>query len=173
MLSETENKRQLLDLEFLGGILSDAGVETTLYPKSEQLPVSFLSIGLPELPQKRETFLQLMYIPTSGLLEETNILQFFIQLPNSDQQNTEAIASLLSVLNTRTALGYFGLGEDGHLFYRYNFVMHRFQVPEKLQFLEVTNLVIQVFLAYGLTVLEFHDGNISLEQAIGQLKGTA
>lgn len=160
MQDSAELSRQRLDLEFLGNLLADAGVPYHYTPDSEEYALPFLSLeaGVPEEPDV--AYLQLMYIPTATLLDETNLLQFFTYLPEAGESTHAVPESLLRYLNTRTAIGYFGTDADNKLFYRYVYALPRFSPPGKTSFLEVLDVYTGSLSAFGAKLLALQRGEI-------------
>lgn len=160
-MDATELNRQHLDLEFLGGTLAEAGIPYHLTEQNEEYALPFLSveIGVPKAPDT--TYLQLVYVPTAALLAETNLLQFFAYLPVVNDPVSLPSAALLNHLNTRTAVGYFGVDGDGKLFYRYVYALPRFAPPNSSNFLEIVDLYSGTLTTFGASLLSLQRGEHS------------
>lgn len=169
MNTQMEDKRNILDLEFIEGLLNDQRIRTHLTEKSEQFALSFLTVELTDSPFAGAVYMQLMYIPSAEAFDETNLLQFFCYLPEELTAGSTDFTELLRFLNSRTPFGYFAFGEDGKLFYRYVYALPRFDVPRKALFLEVFDLFTKTFNAFGSVLQEFVQGDISLEEAKSKL----
>lgn len=164
----TEDQRHLLDLQFLQELLKKRGIATNLYEKSAETPMSFLAVSLPAANEGTDVLIQLMYIPTSEALAETNLLQFFVENPEQIAMDNLDLRPLLAYLNLRTPLGYFGLTEQ-NVFYRYVYSLGRFEVPNEANFVEILDLFTQTFSSFTPLVLRVLKGELSLEEAKAQL----
>ncbi|MEM9836845.1 MAG: hypothetical protein AAF828_10105 [Bacteroidota bacterium] len=167
----TEQQRQLLDLQFLEGLLNDVGIPTRLTEQSDQYILSFLSVQLEVGSSAPNAILQLMYIPTAEVLRETNLLQFFAYLSDEVIESSGEINAFLAYLNTRTPVGYFALDAESKLFYRYVYPMARFKVPAKDHFMEIFDLFRQTFAAFGSTLCSLAAGKINYEAATQAING--
>lgn len=166
-MNDTELTRQNLDLEFLGGTLTNAGIPNLLTPQSEEYALPFLSLEIGVAEGVDPAYVQLMYIPSAEILEETNLLQFFAYLPEVKDATVTPPADLIYFLNTRTALGYFGYDGTGKLFYRYVCPLARFAVPAEKQFLEMVDLYCGTLTVFGDKLCQFQRGTLS-EQDLRQ-----
>lgn len=166
-----EEKRQLLDLQYLDGIFKDHNINTLLVEISEESPLSYLIAEFNALPEAQPSQVQLVYIPMDNTLDDTNLLQFFAYLseePAKEQQNIEAF---LHYVNLRTPLGYFGATAEGGIFYRYIYALPRFEPPKQESFLDIFSIFSSTFLAFGTIILQVAAGELSPEVAKRHLHG--
>lgn len=166
MEENLESKRQVLDLEFLGNLLDEAGQKNQLMNLKEQPDVNFLLTPISET-----CVLQLMYIPVGNLINETNLLQFFGTFTPELPKEQADIRRFLEFINTRTPLGYFSISDDQRIFYRFVYAMPRFSVPKKETFLEVFDLYAKNMEAMTSILGEMIEGKFNFEQALEKLNG--
>lgn len=170
METNTEDQRQSVDLQFLQGVLNDHEIATHFAEKSEEYALSFLSVEVSKEIIPQDTYVQMMYIPSASVMDETNLLQFFAFLPEDLPQISDDVKTLISYLNTRTPYGYFAPDQEGKIFYRYVYALPRFDVPNKDVFIEVFNLFVGTLAFYGKAITQLAKGELSLEQAKNQVE---
>lgn len=170
MLSEQEQKRHAVDLEYLKNTLENTGLDAELYEASEEQPISYLAGYLPDPNNEPSAAYQLLYIPGDHF-EEVALLQIHIYMLQPLPANVDKAQSLMPYINTASLLGYFGLEEDGQLFYRYVYALPRFDPPNEAVFLETFSLCINNFASLMQLVLQVGMGEKQPEEVKAQLLG--
>ncbi len=119
-----ENKmeiRHLAELGFLQRVLDEMGFPTQLLQKSAEMPYPALLVGLEPDAEGQPAQMACNFYPVDEELENTLLLQYFIQLPMElDDEGLARMRELLPDLNNRTVVGHFGLTADQNkVHYRY------------------------------------------------------
>jgi hypothetical protein len=169
MISKTEHKRHLVDLEFLQKILENSGLKTDLTPASEENPVSFLVGVLSQTIEEKQVAIQFAYIPGEEL-EEVALLQcyFFLTTPIL-QEHHDDVQKLIPMLNARSILGHFDIDDSSQFFNRYVYVLPRSEAPKEAPLLEMITLAIHNFFGFCSFVLQLNQGLKTLEEVVAAI----
>ncbi len=170
MISETEQARNNLDLEFLQGTLKDkADLPVSLIYASEGNPLPSISGAVPTTTGLAATF-QLLFIPTKDSLEEVNLLQIFIYSQDKLNEPTLELYEFVRQANSRSLMGFFGIeDEEKRIFHRYVFTIPRFIVPNEAVFLETLSLCFGNFDSIANIILALAKRDYSLQEATEKL----
>lgn len=171
MSDNTELQRQQVDLTFLKETLDKVGIYGHLTPVSDESPLPFLSVQLGLNDQGDQAYIQMMYIPSAEIMDETNLLQFFAVIPEAGEGVTELPIpdSLFAALNRRTPLGYFGTDDHGQAFCRYVYALARYTPPEEQVFMEVIDMFTGVLTAFGSKILAYRRGQLTEAELLQQI----
>lgn len=159
--SNTEEIRQMLDLEHLQYNLIEEGFQLDLLGAEQGFTQPFIALKFASQTFNQVCQMQLVYLPSAHFLNEMNLLQcyftFPIKITNSDKINT-----LLTKLNLMMPLGSFFFNEFGEMAFRYVYTLPRFQVPEKIHFMEILKTVLGTIEDYSKLIVQINSGEISL-----------
>lgn len=169
MISETEQKRQWIDLEFLQTTINNAGIKTQLIPASEEFPQPVLIGSMPDSYQGPEAEFQLTYLAIEGMLSEVTLLQIHLYLAKELKEEEINHKDLFYAMNTRSLLGYFGM-EEGQLFFRYVFTNPRYNPPNEEVFMEALGLCFGNFGNFANLIAQLDQGEKSRAELIHSLE---
>lgn len=167
-----ELKRHVVDLEFIKTTFDNVKVPNQLFPVTEDVPVPILVTEAQQDDDLSNTApVQIMYLPTAAIMDETKLLQFYAPIPEVDisSADSKVSSSTLALLNQVAPLGCFSPDSENKLFYRYVQSSPLYEVPNEKVLLEVYSLFAAVLLEYKHILLQLQNGEITDEDLLTAL----
>lgn len=168
MFSTNIQKNHLEQLNQLRMYIDSLEFESRIIQKSERIPIHILLAAITVDYKERNRFINFSFVPISEEeLEYTNLLQFYTTLPIELSRNHLAeVERLLFAINTRMAVGHFGLQDDGEIYLRYIYTTHRIHGINEQQMLETILLFIAMLDMHEEVIDRLSSGEINLEEAL-------
>lgn len=123
-MTETVRNQDLIKLEYLSQKLSEIDIESRVLTKTEELGLGTMVVALDNDYKNRDQLVNLALLPRpDDELEHINLMQFYVELPESYSQTTEnKVKDLLTEINARMPIGHFGINEE-RIYCRYVMVL--------------------------------------------------
>ncbi|WP_430882534.1 YbjN domain-containing protein [Fusibacter sp. JL216-2] len=123
-MTETVRNQDLIKLEYLSQKLSEIDIESRVLTKTEELGLGTMVVALDNDYKNRDQLVNLALLPRpDDELEHINLMQFYVELPESFSQTTEnKVKDLLTEINARMPIGHFGINEE-RIYCRYVMVL--------------------------------------------------
>jgi hypothetical protein len=124
---------QLTLLGHYQAAMAELGFETRLSVELAEGPGPLLTVGIPRDAAGRDRQLHIVFLPVApeDELDNLTLLQWFTPLPLVlHPERIESVEGLLACINRRTALGYFGLSEQGRPFHRHVHATPKWSLPD-------------------------------------------
>tara|TARA_Y100001933_G_C18946419_1_gene541823 strand:- start:584 stop:1099 length:516 start_codon:yes stop_codon:yes gene_type:complete len=123
-MTETVRNQDLIKLEYLSKKLSEIDIESRVLTKTEELGLGTMVVALDNDYKNRDQLVNLALLPRpDDELEHINLMQFYVELPESFTQSTEnKVKDLLTEINARMPIGHFGINEE-RIYCRYVMVL--------------------------------------------------
>lgn len=119
--------------------LLQAGILARLLEASEELAIPTLLVEIPPDEDKKERWLSLTVIPADEMMEEVDLVQFYLPLFSLEEASRSQVA--LHDINEKIVMGHAGLQADGLVYLRYTWA-----IPKGMPILHTVLLeVIQLF----------------------------
>ena len=172
MFEEDIHNHHLEQLNQLRIYIDHLEFESRIIQKSEQIPINILLAAITVDYKERNRFINFSFVPISGEeLDHINLLQFYTTLPIDLNNNArESLEKLIFVINTRMAIGHFGLQEDGEIYLRYIYTTHRVHGINEQQIVETMMLYTAMLDMHERLLDRVAIGEMSLQEALRELE---
>jgi len=167
--------RDQAELGFLMQYLREHDVPSELLAPSDELPIGTLVVPLLQDERGRDRFLTCNFVPLSeDEVEAVRLLQLFAVVPAAwaGEANArtgaarENVERLLHAINGRTAIGHFGIKDDGEIHLRYVYCAPASKVLPKEEILGVVDLFVLTLDTFAETIDGVASGALRLEEAL-------
>jgi hypothetical protein len=174
MNEEEMQTRHVAELAFLESVVKEMGYPTRLLEQSEELPYPSLLVGLEPDAGGRPLEMACTFYPLSDELENTLLLQYFVEFAAGlDDAGLARIRELLPELNNRVVVGHFGLTVGTNkMHYRYTQALRLDDVIGEESVGDVLMLVTSTPVLFGDLLARVAGGGISIAAARQEIEDT-
>lgn len=171
-MSDMMQARDLAELGFLKQYLEEQEVPAELLEPSADLPIGALVVPLLQDEQGRDRFLTCSFVPLSEEdIPGLRLLQLYAVVPASWKEGTRMdVERLLHAVNGRTAIGHFGIKEDGEVHFRYVYSLSDASVLPKAETLGTIDLFHLMLDTFADLIDGVASGETSLSEALRYLE---
>jgi len=170
-MQDADRARDQAELGFLMQYLREQGVPAELLEPGGELPIGALVVPLAKDERGRDRYLSCTFVPLDDEMENVRLLQLYSVVPvrwaNGTRENVER---LLHAVNGRTAVGHFGIKEDGEIHFRYVHCVPADVVLPREETLETIDLFHLVLNMFSGLIDGVASGEIGLKEALRALE---
>lgn len=174
MISSYTFAKQLTELKQLKEILESIGFKVEVLERSNDLPIHLLAAELKDIKNNNQVIqnISCCFLPIDDKeLERIQLLQIYSGFPILvDNKIIDNVNKLISVINTKTSLGYFGVNSVGQVYQRSVFVKDQFTPFNKQGFIEMIVLFLHGQNTFVDFIFDLNSGYTDLDFALSKLE---
>lgn len=172
MFSDAVHESHLQQLNELRMCIDGLDFESRMLEHSEFIPINVLLIAITVDYKERDRFINFSFVPISDEeLEHTNLLQMYTTLPiELQEEQRSAVEKLLLAINTRMAVGHFGLQDDGEIYIRHIYSTARSSRINEQQMIDTIILFIAMIDMHEQLIDEVANGVLDVAEALNILE---
>ncbi|WP_284638203.1 YbjN domain-containing protein [Paenibacillus silviterrae] len=167
-MNESIHARHLAELGFLKQYLEEAGLQSDLLEKSEEVPLNVLLAPMLKDHKGRDRYVNFSFVPfTDDELESIRLLQIYTTVPVNWKEGTRSsVEKLLLAINCQLAIGHFSIKSDDEVYYRYVYAAPGGQTLRREDMLELIDLFMLMLDMFSRTIDDVASGALSLASAM-------
>lgn len=168
MFSDEIHGSHLKQLNQLRLYIDALDFESRMIEHSEFVPINVLLVAITVDYMERDRFINFSFVPISDEeLDHTNLLQFYTTMPIELKLNNRIdVEKLLLAINTRMAVGHFGIQDNGEIYIRHIYSAHRLYGMNEQLIVETILLFIAMIDMHEELIDGVAKGKIELEEAL-------
>jgi len=170
MVTTTNDDLYLASLQRLQQVLKEMGYESRILEKTDFIPIHSLLCGIEQDYKNRNRYVHFSYIPMPEDWDDNMLLQFYITLPLEIKiENVDTLKALLIEMNNHTAIGQFGINNDGAVCFRHVQVSTKAEPLTEAVFQSTLEIFVFMVDGYEDTIEAVATGQQDLSSAIKSL----